>query len=70
MAPKPTERAQVMMKRFRRENSQIERIRIPETATAVKRNVVMPPRTAEGIATKTAANFEKRPMMKRKKQQQ
>lgn len=46
------------------------RIRMPETATAVKRKVVIPPRTEDGIATKTAANLEKRPIMKRKKQQQ
>ena len=70
MAPNPSDRAQVMMNRFRRENSQMARIRIPDTATAVKRKVVIPPRTDDGIATKTAANLENNPMMKRKKQQQ
>ena len=70
MAPKPTDKAQVMINRLRRENSEVDRILTPETATAVKRNVVIPPSTAPGIATKTAANFENIPMMKRKKQQQ
>lgn len=66
----PSDKAQVMINRFRRENSQVARIRMPDTATAVKRNVVIPPSTAEGIATKTAANLEKTPIMNRKKQQQ
>lgn len=36
---------------------------IPDTATAQNKNVVMPPRTAEGMATRAAANFAKTPMM-------
>lgn len=41
----------------------------PLTATEPKRKVVMPPRTAAGIATIAAANFAKMPATRRKKLQ-
>jgi hypothetical protein len=43
-------------------------MRRPDTATLAKRKVVIPPRTAAGMAVKAAANLEKIPMMMRKKQ--
>ena len=43
-------------------------ILIPDTATALKRKVVIPPRTADGIATRAAANLAKIPMMMSQKQ--
>jgi hypothetical protein len=57
------------MKRLRRVKGTVEMMRIPETATAQKRKVVIPPSTALGIATSAAANLEKIPMMSKKKQQ-
>jgi hypothetical protein len=45
----------------------VEMIRIPEIATEAKRKVVMPPKTAEGIEVKAAANLENNPMMIRNK---
>jgi len=56
------------MNRLRLVNGTVEMIRIPETATELKRKVVRPPRTGFGMATKAAANFEKMPIMIRKKQ--
>ena len=56
------------MKRFLRVKGMVLMIRMPETATALKRKVVIPPRTAAGMATSAAANLEKMPMMRRKKQ--
>lgn len=47
----------------------VEIILIPETATAANKKVVMPPRTARGIATNAAANFEKMPITISQKQQ-
>jgi hypothetical protein len=47
----------------------VDIILTPETATAEKRNVVIPPRTALGMATSAAANFEKIPMTISQKQQ-
>ena len=43
-------------------------MRIPDTATELKRNVVKPPSTGAGIETSPAANLEKMPMTERKKQ--
>jgi len=40
---------------------------MPDTATAVKRKVVMPPRTGEGIAVRAEANFVKIPARIRKR---
>jgi len=68
IAPKPRDRAAVKMKRLRRVNGTVEMMRMPETATELKRNVVSPPNTGAGIATNAAANFEKIPIMMRKKQ--
>jgi hypothetical protein len=39
----------------------------PLTATEAKRKVVIPPRTAAGIATMAAANLAKIPATRRKK---
>jgi len=58
------------MNRLRRVNGIVEMMRIPETATAEKRKVVIPPRTGDGMATIAAANFENTPMTIKKKQQQ
>ena len=68
VAPKPTLMAAVRMKRLRRVNGIVEMILIPETATAEKRKVVMPPRTAPGIETRAAANLEKIPIRMSQKQ--
>jgi hypothetical protein len=70
VAPKPTDIAAVRMKRFLRVNGHVEMIRIPEIATAEKRNVVMPPSTGLGIATRAAANLLKMPITSNQKQQQ
>ncbi len=69
VAPKPSDMAAVRMKRVRRVKGTVEIIRIPEMATALKRKVVMPPRTEAGMATRAAANLEKTPITMRKKQQ-
>jgi hypothetical protein len=47
----------------------LDTIARPLTATEPKRKVVMPPKTAEGIATIAAANFAKIPAIRRKKLQ-
>ena len=70
MAPKPSDNDAVRMKRLRRVKGTVEMMRIPETATELKRKVVRPPRTGLGIATSAAANLEKTPMMMRKRQAQ
>lgn len=59
VAPKPRVKPAVKMKRLRRVNGMVLMILIPETVTALKRNVVIPPRTADGMAMSAAANFEK-----------
>jgi hypothetical protein len=46
----------------------VEMIRRPLVATEAKRKVVMPPSTADGIATRAAANLLKIPMMRSQKQ--
>src|SRR3569833_532639 len=54
------------MKRLRRVNGTPRvMMAIPETATEQKRNVVMPPMTELGMATRAAANLAKTPMMMR-----
>jgi len=58
----------VRMNRVRLVKGTVEMIRRPETATDAKRKVVIPPRTADGIAVKAAANFENTPITIRKKQ--
>lgn len=47
----------------------VDMIRIPDTVTLEKRKVVMPPSTAEGIATRAAANLANTPMTISQKQQ-
>jgi hypothetical protein len=69
VAPIPGARAAVRMNRLRRLNGIVEIILIPETATAEKRNVVIPPRIGDGIETSAAANLANKPMMKSQKQQ-
>jgi len=69
VAPKPTDMAAVRMNLLRRVNGMVEIILIPETATAEKRKVVIPPRTEAGIETRAAANLEKMPMTSSQKQQ-
>ena len=54
---------------MRRLNGIVEIMRIPETATAANRKVVIPPRTELGMATSEAANLAKIPMTKSQKQQ-
>ena len=68
IAPKPSDKDAVRMKRLRRVNGTVEMMRTPETATELNRKVVRPPRTGFGIATSAAANLEKMPMIIRKKQ--
>ena len=51
-------------------NGIVDMMRMPEIATALKRNVVMPPSTGLGIATSAAANLENIPMISSQKQQQ
>ena len=68
VAPNPSVRAAVKMKRLRRVHGIVDMIRIPATATAENKKVVMPPRTEDGIATKDAANLANMPMMNSQKQ--
>jgi hypothetical protein len=68
VAPKPGANAAAKMKRLRRVNGTIEMIRRPLVATEANRKVVMPPSTAEGIATRAAANLLKTPMRMSQKQ--
>lgn len=68
VAPYPSVSAAVRMNLLRRVQHMLEMILIPETVTDVNRNVVIPPRTDDGIDTIAAANFAKMPMMIRKKQ--
>jgi hypothetical protein len=56
-----------MMKRLRRVNGTLEMIARPLTATEVNGKVVIPPRTAEGMAVMAAANLEKIPAAMRKR---
>jgi hypothetical protein len=56
----------VRTKRVRRVKGTRLTMAIPETATAQKRKVVMPPRTEEGMATRAALNLAKSPIMIRK----
>jgi hypothetical protein len=49
-------------------NVTVEMIRRPLVATEAKRNVVIPPSTAEGMATRAAANLLKTPMIMSQKQ--
>lgn len=50
------------MKRLRRvKGAPRAMMAMPETATDVKRNVVIPPRTDAGIATRDAANLVRIP---------
>jgi hypothetical protein len=69
VAPNLSDMDAVRMKRVRRVKDIVDITLIPEMATALKRDVVIPPRTALGMATKAAANLEKTPMTIRKKQQ-
>jgi hypothetical protein len=46
----------------------VEMMRIPDATTEANRNVVMPPSTAEGIATSAAANLANIPIMRSQKQ--
>ena len=59
VAPKPRANPAVRMNLLRRVKGMVEMMRMPETVTAEKRKVVMPPRTAEGMATSAAANLAK-----------
>lgn len=68
VAPKPRAKPAVRMKRLRRVKGVVLIILIPDTVTAEKRNVVMPPNTADGIATSAAANLAKIPMTMSQKQ--
>jgi len=68
VAPNPRLKPAVRMKRVRRVKGTVAMMRIPETATALKRKVVMPPNTALGMATSAAANLAKMPMTSSQKQ--
>jgi hypothetical protein len=56
------------MNLFLRVKGIVDIILIPDTVTALKRKVVIPPKTAEGMATSAAANFAKMPMTISQKQ--
>lgn len=56
------------MNLLRREKCIVEIIRIPDTATDENKNVVIPPRTEEGIATRAAATLENMPSRRRNTQ--
>jgi hypothetical protein len=60
MAANPKLRAAVAMKRSRRVQATVARMRTPATATDEKRKTVRPPMVEEGIATKTAPNCKGR----------
>jgi hypothetical protein len=64
VAPKPMDMPAVRMNLFLRVKGIVEIILIPEIATAANKKVVIPPRTAEGMETSAAANFEKIPLPK------
>lgn len=68
VAPKPTANEAVNTNLLRLVNGIVEMIRIPDDTTAAKRKVVMPPSTAEGMATRAAANLAKMPMISSQKQ--
>lgn len=57
------------MNLFRRVHGIVDMMRIPATATAENKNVVMPPSTDDGMATRAAANLANMPMMSSQKQQ-
>jgi hypothetical protein len=63
----PSASAAVRMNRLRRFIGTFVTIARPLTATEAKRKVVIPPRTAAGIATMAAANLAKIPATRRKK---
>lgn len=67
VAPKPTANEAVNTNLLRLVNGIVEMIRIPDATTEAKRNVVMPPSTAEGMATRAAANLAKIPMTRSQK---
>lgn len=68
VAPNPTDKAAVRMNLLRLVKGIVEMMRIPDATTEAKRKVVMPPRTAEGMATRAAANLAKMPMIRSQKQ--
>ncbi|KAG5304413.1 hypothetical protein I7I50_11503 [Histoplasma capsulatum G186AR] len=70
VAPTPNAKAADRINRFLLVNFTVDMIRIPDTVTDANRKVVIPPNTAEGIATSAAANLENIPISTRKKQQQ
>jgi hypothetical protein len=61
VAPYPTASDAVKLKRVRRLKGTRFMIAIPDTATAQKRKVVIPPSTEDGIETSAAENFANRP---------
>ena len=67
VAPNPTAKAAVRMNLLRLVNGIVEMMRIPDATTEAKRNVVMPPSMAEGMATRAAANLAKMPMIRSQK---
>ena len=68
VAPNPSYIDATKKNRLRRVNGMVEMILTPETVTELNRKVVKPPRTGLGIEIRAAANLEKTPIMKRKKQ--
>lgn len=68
MAPIPRASEAVRTKRVRRVKGTVAIMRRPETATEEKRKVVIPPNTDAGMDVRAAANLEKIPMTRRKKQ--
>lgn len=65
----PSASAAVRMNRLRRFMGTFATIASPLTVTEAKRKVVIPPRTAAGMATMAAANLAKMPATRRKKLQ-
>ena len=68
VAPNPTAKDAVRMNLLRLVKGIVEMMRIPDATTAANKKVVMPPNTAEGMATSAAANLAKMPMMSSQKQ--
>jgi hypothetical protein len=68
VAPNPTDKAAVRINLLRLVKGIDEMMRIPDATTAANRKVVIPPNTAEGMATRAAANLAKMPMMRSQKQ--
>ena len=68
VAPNPTANEAVRMNLLRLVKGIVEMMRTPDATTAANKKVVMPPSTAEGMATRAAANLANMPIIRSQKQ--